>query len=230
MGIVYFIRHAESIVNINREFSYKLVDKGLTEKGKMQASQLADYLTTIDFSYLFSSPMKRTRETSEFIVKKKNLSYQIIEEIREVNVGDLEHTAADDKEKMKKAWKLYFEIARSWYSGTPERRFPNGENMVELMERFYFAVKRVVEESNGKPAVLLGHGGIFITGLAEILTNVDRKFFYENRWLNCGMSTVDVSFSNGKLSAELLKFGDVSFLKGEASKQHYPLPKFEKEK
>ena len=227
MGIVYFIRHAESIVNINREFSYKIVDKGLTEKGKMQASQLADYVESINFSYMFSSPMKRTRETSEFIAKKKNISYQVIEEIREVNVGDLEYTPADDKEQMKRAWKLYFEIARSWYSGTPERRFPNGENMYELMERFKFAVKRVLEESNGKPAVLLGHGGIFITGLAEILTNVKRKFFYENRWLNCGMSTVDVSLKNGELTAELIKFGDVSFLSGEASKQHYPLPKLD---
>ena len=226
MGVIYFIRHAESIVNVNREFSYKLVDKKLTEKGKMQASQLADYLKNVKFSHLFSSPMKRTLETSQFISKKKgNLPIQVIEEIREVNVGDLEKTPP---EKMKEGWKLYFDIARSWYSGSPERRFPGGENMFELVERFKFAVKRVVQESNGQPAVLLGHGGIFITGLAEILVNVERKYFYENRWLNCGMSTIDVQLKDGELTAELIKFCDVSFLEGEASKQHYPLPKFDK--
>ncbi len=101
--------------------------------------------------------------------------------------------------------------------------------MIELIERFKFAVKQVLKESNGEPAVLLGHGGIFITGLSEILVNVNRKFFYENRWLNCGMSTVDIQLKKGELTAELLKFGDVSFLKGEASKQHYPLPKFEED-
>ena len=223
MGVIYFIRHAESIVNINREFSYKLVDKPLTDKGKLQAAQLADFLEAVEFSHLFSSPMKRTYETSEFISKKKHLPIKVIEEIREVNVGDLEKNPPT-----KEAWELYFDIARSWYSGSPERRFPNGENMFELMERFNYTVKKVLRESNGKPAVLLGHGGIFITGLAEILTNVERKFFYENRWLNCGMSTIEVSLNNGKLSAELIKFGDVSFLKGEASKLHYPLPKFEK--
>ena len=169
--------------------------------------------------------MKHTSDTSEFISKKKNLPINVIEEIREVNVGDLEKTPP---EELKEAWKLYFDIARDWYSGDPERRFPNGENMLELIERFNYAVKKVLRESNGEAAVLLGHGGIFITGLAEILTNVDRKFFYEKHWLNCGMSTIEVSLNNGKLSAELIKFGDVSFLKGEASKQHYPLPKFEK--
>lgn len=226
MGVIYFIRHGESIVNINREFSYKLVDKSLTEKGKLQASQLADYLKNVEFSYLISSPLKRTFETSQFISKKKeNLPIQIIEEIREVNVGDLEKLSP---EKMIEGWKLYFDIARSWYSGSPERRFPNGENMYELIERFNYTVKKVLEESNGEPAVLVGHGGIFITGLAEILTNIERKFFYENRWLNCGISTVDVSLKNGELTAEMIKFGDVSFLSGEASKQHYPLPKFEK--
>ena len=122
MGVIYFIRHGESIVNVNREFSYKLVDKSLTEKGRMQASQLAEYLQNVEFSHLFSSPMKRAFETSEFISKKKgNLPIHVIEEIREVNVGDLEKTPP---EKMKDAWKLYFDIAKSWYSGAPERRFP----------------------------------------------------------------------------------------------------------
>ena len=226
MGVIYFIRHAESIVNINREFSYKLVDKSLTNKGKLQASQLADYLRNVEFSHLFSSPMKRTLETSEFISKiKGNLSIQVIEEIREVNVGDLEKLPP---EEMKKGWKLYFEIARSWYTGNPERSFPNGENMIDLINRFKYTVKKVLKESNGEPAVLVGHGGIFITGLAEILINVEHKFFYKNRWLNCGMSTVDVTLKNGELTAEMIKFGDVSFLSGEASKQHYPLPEFEK--
>ncbi len=224
MGIIYFIRHGESIVNVNREFSYKLVDKGLTDKGKLQASQLAEHLKSVDVSYLFSSPMKRAYETSEYVSREKNLPIQVIEEIREVNVGDLEKRLPED---MKNAWKLYFDIARSWYSGSPERRFPNGENKFELIERFNYTVAHVLQESRGKPAVLLGHGGIFITGLAEILTNVNRKFFYENRWLNCGMSTVHVEEKNGKLEAELINFGDVSFLSGEASKQHYPLPKLD---
>ena len=225
MAIIYFIRHAESIVNVNREFSYKLVDKSLTDKGRMQASQLADFLKTVEVSHLFSSPMKRARETSKYISQTKKLPIRIVEEIREVNVGDLEKLKP---EEMKKGWKLYFEIAQSWYQGSPERRFPNGENMSELLKRFNTAVKIVLKESNGKPAVLLGHGGIFITGLAEILTNVQRKFFYENRWLNCGMSTIDINLEKEKLTAELIKFGDVSFLSGEASQQHYPLPKFEK--
>ena len=87
MGIIYFIRHAESIVNVNREFSYKLVDKGLTEKGILQATQLAEFLRNTDFSYLFSSPMKRTRETSDIIVRTKGITepYTIIEDIREAN-------------------------------------------------------------------------------------------------------------------------------------------------
>jgi len=42
------------------------------------------------------------------------------------------------------------------------------------------------------------------------------------------MSTIDVQLKNGELTAKLIKFGDVSFLQGEASKQHYPLPKFDK--
>ncbi|MBN2155383.1 MAG: histidine phosphatase family protein [Candidatus Lokiarchaeota archaeon] len=225
MGIVYFIRHAESIVNVSREFSYKLVDKSLTEKGIKQASQLADYLDKVDFSFLFSSPMKRALETSEFISKKRKIPVRIVEEIREVNVGDLEKTPPS---KLDDAWKLYFDIAHSWYSGTPERRYPGGENMYELVDRFNTAVKQVVKESSDEPAVLLGHGGIFITGLAEILTNVDRSFFYKNRWYNCGIATVKIIIENGKLIGQLIDFGNISFLKGITSEQHYSVPKFEK--
>lgn len=225
MGLIYFIRHAESIVNVTREFSHKLVDKSLTKKGKKQASQLADYLKEIEFTNLFSSPMKRAYETSRYISKKKNLPIQVIEEIREVNVGDLEKSPPSEE-----AWNQYFEIARSWYQGTPERRFPNGENMHELVKRFYTGVKRILETSSGEPSVLIGHGGIFITGLAEVLTNIDRRFFYDNRWLNCGISTVELTLNEETLSGKLIQFGDISFLKGEASDQDYPLPNQNKKK
>ncbi len=66
--------------------------------------------------------MKRALETSEFISKKKgNLPIHVIEEIREVNVGDLEKTPS---EKMKNAWILYFEIARILVFRDPRTKIP----------------------------------------------------------------------------------------------------------
>src|SRR5579872_6100860 len=88
---LYLVRHGENLANITKEFSYKLVDYPLTPKGVLQAEQTAAFfLNTIPLMAAFASPLKRARETAEIIARAQNLSVTVLEEFREVNVGDME--------------------------------------------------------------------------------------------------------------------------------------------
>ena len=113
MNKVYLVRHGENLANITKEFSYKLVDYALTEKGRVQAQQTADYLASQNIDEIFSSPLKRATQTAEYIAKKLNKQYEIIEQFREVNVGKLEKKAPD-----KNSWDIYLKDAQAEYWST----------------------------------------------------------------------------------------------------------------
>lgn len=66
------VRHAEAVGNKIREF-HGWTDEGITEKGKLQASRVAERLENIPVDVIYSSSMKRTMETARYIAASKNL-------------------------------------------------------------------------------------------------------------------------------------------------------------
>mgnify|MGYP000523306621 CR=1 FL=1 len=67
---VYLVRHGETSANSKDIFIDD--DDPLTEKGREQASFLADRMTRIAIDSLFSSDIPRAQETAEIIAKKIN--------------------------------------------------------------------------------------------------------------------------------------------------------------
>lgn len=222
--IVYFIRHGESFVNLTNEFSHKKNDKSLTSKGRQQVLQLAQYIKKINYSTVYTSPLKRAIETARVISQYKKISLKIMEAFREINVGALE-----SKPPSEKTWNYYFDVQNSWKSGDTKRRYPQGENKDELLKRFTDGLKMImIENQNSKePVVIVGHGGIFIISLAEILENVGRDFFSNKHWHNCGITTCEVNMVGERITGTLIDYGNTSFLTGNAAKLVHGTPKFE---
>src|SRR5215216_5747926 len=80
---LYFVRHGESEANIqhvisNRESSFRLTPLGIG-----QASILAEKLREIPFTAVFSSPVRRARETADILSLAFHLPYQVTEALRE---------------------------------------------------------------------------------------------------------------------------------------------------
>lgn len=67
--IVYFVRHGQSEGNVSPVFQSQR--SPLTEVGRHQADRIAKRISKITFDALVSSPLPRTRETTEAIAKKR---------------------------------------------------------------------------------------------------------------------------------------------------------------
>ena len=65
-----FVRHAEAEGNLNRIF-HGWTDADITEKGHIQAKLAAESLKNRKIDVIYSSSMKRTIKTAEYIAKLK---------------------------------------------------------------------------------------------------------------------------------------------------------------
>src|SRR6516165_4417328 len=86
---LYLIRHGESLAN--REYRYiGTRDDPLSAHGQTQALQLAEALSGLPITAVYSSPLQRTYYTALQIAASHNLEVQRVDELRECNFGTWE--------------------------------------------------------------------------------------------------------------------------------------------
>lgn len=190
--IIYLVRHGENQANITKEFSYRYVDYSLNEKGVEQARQTARYFADLAKSgepidHVFASPLKRARETAQFIADQFNLPVVVEDRFREINVGKLE-TEGDLREN----WRLHDEIMHEWRTGKPGTRFPGGEDLHILRSRVRDAIGRILSRTE-KASVLVSHGGIVAHGVSVIADPLGADLDVDHP--NCSISRL--VFTNG---------------------------------
>src|SRR5262245_13098712 len=114
-NILYLVRHGENLANITKEFSYKLVDYPLTPKGVLQAEQTAAFFQqSIPLDAAYVSPLKRASQTGEIIARAQGLPVTVLEELREINVGNMELLPPTEEN-----WREHDRIIGQWFKGQP---------------------------------------------------------------------------------------------------------------
>jgi broad specificity phosphatase PhoE len=212
MNTIYLVRHGENPANLNGEFSYKLVDYSLTPKGRLQAQQTAEYFREKNIHEIYSSPLKRTRETAQIIAQELGLTVTIVEEFREVNVGAMERLAPTIEN-----WEWHDRIVADWYFGRHEVMFPEGENYLILLQRMRTGLSQVLQNKTGKNIIVVGHAGIFTIPLRDICQNVDVEEITRQPLRNCSITQVELAVSAGNLGGRLKDWGHCGHLSGEAA-------------
>ena len=156
MNTVHFVRHGENLANLTREFSHRVVDYPLTERGVAQAQATARYFRGQDIAAIYSSPLLRARQTADIIgAALRRLPVQTIEAFREVNVGALElHPPSEEH------WALHDRILADWMSGRASARFPDGEDHTMLIQRVQRGLREVLRGHEERQIVIVAHGGI----------------------------------------------------------------------
>ena len=162
--------------------SGKYIGKGsdvpLTSAGENQIIHLSSYLK--DFSednpvdLLYSSPMKRCMQTSNFISNDLKIPINILSGMEETDFGDWEGLGSDEIEQNDQ------KQFRKWVDNPYERKPPYGESLNDLNKRVLRAFLPVSDKINDEKKwkiVLVSHRGplsVLITNLMEL----DLKYFW----------------------------------------------------
>ncbi len=120
MARVFWVRHGENVANLTRSFSHRVLDEDLTDLGRGQALRLAVALASSDtvFTDLWCSPLRRAQQTADILASRLGLATRTCEDLREVNVGDL------DGRSDAGAWQMYETVLGKWRNGNLGARFP----------------------------------------------------------------------------------------------------------
>ncbi|RMA96999.1 phosphoserine phosphatase PspA [Hydrogenothermus marinus] len=197
---IIYVRHAESLWNPIGRYQGKL-DPELSEKGHKQAERLAEALEKYNPTALYSSPLKRTYMTAEYISKKLNLPINVDEDIIEIDHGDWSGMLVEEvKEK-------YPEMFHDWLYHPETVKFPNGESLLDVYERVKRFQERMLEKHDGETIIAVSHTVPIRASLVAGL-NLDLKKFWSFGCDNASYSILDFD----KVRPILYKLNNTYFL------------------
>jgi len=230
MNHLFLVRHGENLANLTKELSSRRVDYSLTPKGILQAEQTARHFLAAreagragyGIHAVYSSPLKRARETAEIIAGHLGLSVAVMDNFREIDVGDLEL-----QPPTLRVWTIHNRIIEGWFRGQVEKAFPNGDNYITICNRMRAGIEQIVAGKDGQSFIVVGHGGIFTVTLPELCPSAGLSYLRtENH--NCSISEIEVEWSNGRLEGRLISWASYAHLHGPAADLVSGLPDMER--
>lgn len=150
MTTLYFVRHGESVSNLNTQFAGSL-DMPLTEKGRAQAKATALFLKDVPFSAVYASDLSRARDTGLAIAEMQKLPLRTAAELREICAGDWEGKTYAQLEVD------YSDSYSVWRRQIGLAQCPNGESVAQLQTRISTFVRDVVRRHPDQTVCIATH-------------------------------------------------------------------------
>lgn len=156
MGCVYFVRHGETVWNVENKICGS-TDIDLTQKGHEQAIKTGKKILNdnIKADKILYSPLIRAKKTAMHISEITGIPAFEEPRLTEQNFGKFEGTPRNGDE---------FRIAK----GEFVCRYDGGESMLHLAQRIYNLLDDV--KASGETCILVAHNGI---------SRVINSYFYE---------------------------------------------------
>lgn len=152
---LYMIRHGYTKGNEEKRY-VGVTDEPLSELGIKGLEFLRNVLTMIKPDVIFTSPMRRCRETAEVLFP--DCEYQIVDDFRECDFGIFEYKNYQQLDGN--------ELYQRWIDSGGTEAFPEGESPEDFRRRcrnaFLMEIKKIYqsqEKSQVETVVMVVHGG-----------------------------------------------------------------------
>jgi len=127
------------------------VDASLNDTGRIQAKKTYDRLLQVNFKTVFTSEMKRTKETVKSFLDD-GYEHIALDGLDEISWGKMEGVKASAEDK-----NLYSQTVKDWRNGMLDRNVGGGESPKEVMSRQKAAIDKVLEHPSDTVLVCM-HG------------------------------------------------------------------------
>lgn len=205
---IYFIRHAQSRGNIERDTPTDITDREdplLTPLGEKQAELLGEYLKDENFAAVYSSPLMRTVATAEQVVRRQKSTDKllILPPLTEIWVStDYPGQTMDSLHKISPG----AEMSEGYSTELPTVRYDKDSLETEMFKRAGEALDYLFSRHNsGEKIAVVSHAGFLTYMLFYLIGYRDAEPFYDFRLSNTGVTRI-LFFKPGTN-----KYGDIIF-------------------
>jgi 2,3-bisphosphoglycerate-dependent phosphoglycerate mutase len=149
--ILILARHGETDWNRENRFQGH-ADPPLNELGRKQSAKLAEALADEPIARVYTSPLRRARETAELVAERLGLEIESLEALREIDVGSWTGLTREEvAERFPEAYARWLERA--------PHGFEDGETYEELAARVIPALGALAEAHPATTLLIVTHGG-----------------------------------------------------------------------
>lgn len=179
---LFVTRHGETDLNV-QEIACGVSEALLTEKGRMQAQDLADRLYKDREKYsitaLYVSPLKRAKDTAAYIERVLNLTAVPDDRLHEIDFGDFEG----------KSWRNpeFLRIHKN-----PFLRFPAGESFAQAAYRAYSMIEAVKQKHSAHENILFVCHGILTAAIMTYFKPLSQDELTHLEIKNCQLLEFDL--------------------------------------
>ena len=191
---IHLVRHGETDWNAEERMQGQ-AESQLTERGRQQAMDTAKQLEKTKFKQIFSSDLKRTRETTEHLTKNIDAPIQYVDALREIHLGPWQgHLRREMREKHAEQF--------HYFTQEPDKFSLTGaETFFDLQARGLAILNDFVAEHRGHDLLVVCHGTLIQTLLAHFAGRAMKDLWNAPSIHNCAHSIVEFDLNdNGTIT------------------------------
>ncbi len=156
------VRHGETFWNAIRRFQ-GFSDIELSPNGITQAESLALSLKGEPLSAIYTSPLKRARQTAEIIGRFHHCPTTIEDGLKELNQGELEGLTGEEMRRD------FPDFLKGWLEDPGSVTLPGGESLDELQKRVWPIVERIADRHPEETVLAVAHSFVNIVIICRVL-------------------------------------------------------------
>jgi broad specificity phosphatase PhoE len=154
---IVLVRHGETDWNRENRFQGR-ADPPLNDAGRRQARELAERLRPDSVTAVYSSPLRRARETATIVAELLALDVSVNDALMEVDVGSWSGlTRTEVEARFPEGFRRWLEYDHGW---------EDGESYEELGRRVVDGLSLIADAHPGERVLAVTHGGPIRAALA----------------------------------------------------------------
>lgn len=147
---VFLLRHGETHWNLEKRCQ-GLTDLELNETGLAQARRMARQLRQEKIHAVFSSHLKRARQTAQVIGSPHSLEVITDSDFRELDHGEFEGLTFNEIHAS------YGDFIQAWREKPAQLAIPGGESIADVDQRAWRGIERIKRHYLHKTVVIVSH-------------------------------------------------------------------------
>jgi broad specificity phosphatase PhoE len=149
---IYIVRHGETDFNLQNIVQGSGVDSSLNERGLAQAKAFFDCYKNVPFSKIYTSALKRTKQTVKGFLDL-GIPSESLAGLNEISWGTKEGFQITPDEDQ-----YYHYMLRQWQLGNTTLRIEGGESPDDVVKRMKPAIDHIMANTNERTILVCMHG------------------------------------------------------------------------